>query len=298
MARCRDCQGTDFCVDHGDLICTDCGLVAQSHLLDDTPEWNNYDDDIDRSRVGAPASTLLTGKGPSSTVIPKTSKTWMISKFHDHMSLSYMDRALLKVYEEIEEVAGTQMELSGNTVETAKEFYKDIKEAKVTRGENHKALIACCVYYACKLNGGNREKFEIASAFGTEKSVFTHACKEFLDLVQDKPYFERLFTTSTGQRGIIYRTLRQLPISEKLIWPYVRKVEDAYDTLRAHGDGAFDSKTPKSILCALAVVCAPRIPGLEAVTKNEVRARCKISPATLNKALELVEDVFSRHPLR
>lgn len=297
--RCMDCKSTNFVEEHGDLVCDDCGLVAQSGLCDFEPEWHSYDDGIDRSRVGAASSGLLTTKGPESLVIPKTSKTWMMSKIHDHMSLCYKDRALIKIYEEIEEIAGTHMQLTGAVVDTAKHFYKDIKEAKVTRGENHKALVACCVYFACKENGCQREKVEVAEAFGIDKSVFTHACKEFLDLVQDKPYFDRLFEHSqSSERGVIYRTLQQLPVSSKLIWPFVRKVEDAYDTLRTHGDGLLDSKTPKSILCALAVVCAPKIPGLEAITKNEVKDRCKIAPATLNKALVLVEEVLAKHPLR
>lgn len=298
--RCTDCGSTEFVEDWhaGDLTCTECGLVAMSHLIDDSAEWNNYQDDgIDRSRVGAPSSSLYTNSSPMSTLIPKTSKTWLMSKIHDHMSISYKDRALNKVYQDIQKVCENVMHLGGGVIDTAKELYKDVKEAKVTRGDNHKAIVACCVYFACKLsdNGSKREKAEVSDAFEIERSLFTQACKIFQDLVKDKPYYDRLFEdTRSSERGIIYRTLRTLPIEdERSLWSFVGKVEDAYASLRVHGDGLLDAKTPHSIICALAVALAPKVKGLPEIGKPQVRECCKISAVTLNKTLALVEQVLS-----
>lgn len=281
----------------GDYVCGDCGLVAQGGIIDESPEWtNNAEDGIDRSRVGAPNSTLFSDS-LMSTAIGKGSigKMWLMAKIHEQTSMTYKDRSLLKVYQDIQKVGENAMQLPSSVLDTAKEFYKDIKEAKITRGENHKALVACCVYYACKLNQCKREKYEVSDAFAIDRSTFTQACKTFLDLVQDKPYYAKLFETqeSSSERGIIFRTLSALPIEgERTVWKFVTRVETAYERVRTRGDGLLDSKTPHSIICALAYLCAKEA-GLQ-FHRNQIKDCCKVSAVTLNKTIALVEEVMAR----
>lgn len=42
--QCRHCMSHNFRVDwaQGDRVCTDCGVVDESHLLDDRPEWRDF----------------------------------------------------------------------------------------------------------------------------------------------------------------------------------------------------------------------------------------------------------------
>jgi len=44
--HCRSCHSTAMITDwsQGDRICTNCGVVAQSRLVDDRPEWKNFND--------------------------------------------------------------------------------------------------------------------------------------------------------------------------------------------------------------------------------------------------------------
>jgi transcription initiation factor TFIIB len=50
----------------GDIICADCGLVLQSHVVDMRSEWRTFSNDDqgndDPSRVGEAANPLLNGK--------------------------------------------------------------------------------------------------------------------------------------------------------------------------------------------------------------------------------------------
>ena len=278
----------------GDYVCGDCGLVAQSGIIDESPEWiNNAEDGIERSRVGAPNSTLFTDC-LMSTAIGKNSKMWLMAKIHEQTSMSYKDRSLLKVYQDIQRIGEDTMHLPGTVLDAAKEFYKDIKEAKITRGENHKALVACCMYYACKMNQCKREKYEVSDAFAVDRSTFTQACKTFLDLVRDKPYYSKLFESSeSSDRGIIYRTLSALPIeNDRAVWKFVSRVETAYERVRTLGDGLLDSKTPHSIICALAFLCAKEA-DLQ-FHRNQIKEYCKVSSVTLNKTIALIEEVLSR----
>ncbi|KAL7563204.1 hypothetical protein ACA910_014478 [Epithemia clementina (nom. ined.)] len=50
--RCRGCSSTALRVDWaaGDRVCTNCGLVDEGHLLEERPEWRDFDDDNDLAK--------------------------------------------------------------------------------------------------------------------------------------------------------------------------------------------------------------------------------------------------------
>jgi transcription initiation factor TFIIB len=75
-AFCSDCKRqTEVVFDHsaGDTVCSECGLVLESHSIDETSEWRtfaNESGDNDPVRVGGPTNPLL-ADGGLSTVIAK-----------------------------------------------------------------------------------------------------------------------------------------------------------------------------------------------------------------------------------
>lgn len=79
-AYCSDCKKqTEVVFDHsaGDTVCSECGLVLESHSIDETSEWRtfaNESNDNDPNRVGGPSNPLLTDGGLS-TVIAKPNGT-------------------------------------------------------------------------------------------------------------------------------------------------------------------------------------------------------------------------------
>ena len=52
--RCRHCHSTKLITDwkQGDRVCTNCGVVAEGHLLDDRPEWKDFNDAEDIVKRG------------------------------------------------------------------------------------------------------------------------------------------------------------------------------------------------------------------------------------------------------
>ncbi|XP_010456391.1 PREDICTED: transcription initiation factor IIB-2-like [Camelina sativa] len=73
---CSDCKRhTEVVFDHsaGDTVCSECGLVLESHSIDETSEWRtfaNESGDTDPVRVGGPTNPLL-ADGGLTTVISK-----------------------------------------------------------------------------------------------------------------------------------------------------------------------------------------------------------------------------------
>lgn len=55
----------------GDTVCSECGLVLESHSIDETSEWRTFTDeaaDNDSVRVGGPTNPLLTDGGLSTVI--------------------------------------------------------------------------------------------------------------------------------------------------------------------------------------------------------------------------------------
>lgn len=79
-AYCSDCKkSTEVVFDHsaGDMVCSECGLVLESHSIDETSEWRTFANeagDNDPVRVGGSTNPLLSDGGLS-TVISKPNGT-------------------------------------------------------------------------------------------------------------------------------------------------------------------------------------------------------------------------------
>lgn len=73
---CSDCKkNTEIVVDYsaGDTVCSECGLVLESHSIDETPEWRTYPEELgdnDPVRVGGPTNPVL-ADSKLSTILSK-----------------------------------------------------------------------------------------------------------------------------------------------------------------------------------------------------------------------------------
>ncbi|KAF0436080.1 TFIIB-domain-containing protein [Gigaspora margarita] len=59
---------------NGDLVCGECGLVLDDHIIDTRSEWRTFQNDYnekDASRVGAPADPFLPGAALKTTISSK-----------------------------------------------------------------------------------------------------------------------------------------------------------------------------------------------------------------------------------
>ena len=73
--RCEDCNKTNFVINRaeGTLVCTSCGLVSQSRLIDETSEWRNFSNDNGdgtntRDRVGGKLNPYVSDFGLTTMV--------------------------------------------------------------------------------------------------------------------------------------------------------------------------------------------------------------------------------------
>ncbi|XP_073016449.1 transcription initiation factor IIB-2-like [Primulina huaijiensis] len=184
---CTDCKrNTEVVFDHaaGDTVCSECGLVLESRSIDESSEWRTFADesgDHDPNRVGGPVNPFL-ADAALSTVISRSA-----NGSNADSSLARLqnrggdpDRAIVLAFKTISSMAD-RLSLVTTIKDRASELYKRLEDQKCTRGRNLEALVAGCIYIACRQEGKPRTVKEICSmvAGGATKKEIGRA-KEFI----------------------------------------------------------------------------------------------------------------------
>jgi transcription initiation factor TFIIB len=73
VVKCLECQSRNLVYDEnrGERHCEDCGLLLEEGIVDQSPEWREFNeggDATNRSRVGAPVTNLIHDKGLSTQI--------------------------------------------------------------------------------------------------------------------------------------------------------------------------------------------------------------------------------------
>ncbi|KAI9593243.1 transcription initiation factor IIB [Syncephalis fuscata] len=167
---CRDCRRDPpnlvECFAEGDLVCGDCGLVLGDRIVDTRSEWRTFsNEDEDPSRVGGSANPLLNGT-QLDTIISKldggSGASRNLSKTHGRASAVKGERHLVQTYKEISAMCDA-IGLPRLIGDAAKHLYKQVDERKLLRGKSNDALIAACIFIACRQEGVTRTFKEICA---------------------------------------------------------------------------------------------------------------------------------------
>ncbi|RWR96670.1 transcription initiation factor IIB-like protein [Cinnamomum micranthum f. kanehirae] len=185
---CPDCKkSTEVVFDHsaGDTVCFECGLVLEAHSIDETSEWRtfaNESGDNDPVRVGGPSNPLL-ADGGLTTVISKPNGVQ-----GDFLSSSLgrwqnrganPDRSLIQAFKTMATMSD-RLGLVATIKDRACEIYKKVEDLKSIRGRNQDAILAACLYIACRQEEKPRTVKEICSvANGATKKEIGRA-KEYI----------------------------------------------------------------------------------------------------------------------
>ncbi|XP_052477069.1 transcription initiation factor IIB-2 isoform X1 [Gossypium raimondii] len=204
---CSDCKRqTEVVFDHsaGDTVCSECGLVLESHSIDETSEWRtfaNESGDNDPVRVGGPTNPLL-ADGGLSTVIAKpngASGEFLSSSLGRWQNRgSNPDRGLIVAFKTIATMSD-RLGLVATIKDRANEIYKKVEDQKSSRGRNQDALLAACLYIACRQEDKPRTvKASLNLAFQLEIcSVANGATKK--EIGRAKEYIVKQLGLETGQ---------------------------------------------------------------------------------------------------
>ncbi|GKA68411.1 transcription initiation factor IIB-2, partial [Tanacetum coccineum] len=146
----------------GDTVCSECGLVLESHSIDETSEWrtfaNESGDNDHHVRVGGPTNILLNDGGLSTVISKPNFLSSSLGRWPNP------DRSLILAFKTIATMYD-QLGLVATIKDCANEIFKKLEDQKKSsRGRNQDATLAACLYSACRQEDKPRTVKEICSA--------------------------------------------------------------------------------------------------------------------------------------
>lgn len=271
--ECKNCKSIDIMIDEGNYICKGCSTLL-GRFIDMQAEWRYYGNDdnktSDPTRCGMPVNDLLPNSSLGSIISNQFNESYdmkLIRKYHMWNSMSYKERSLFNIFDNIT-IHAANSGIPTSIIEEAKVFYKKLSESKISRGENRSGLIASSIYMSCKSNKVPRSTKEIAKIFNLKLTTMTRGCKKFQDIMN-------MNLDSSCPVDFIQRFSSKLKISKE-VKELCKQVVEKADELNIVSEN-----TPPSIAAASIFLCNV-VCGL-GISKKDLANACEISQVTLTK---------------
>jgi len=186
---CPECEGnliTD--TEHGETVCSECGLVVEQDSVDRGPEWRAFDSSErdSKSRVGAPTTNMMHDKGLSTNIgwqdkdaygkslssrqrqRMQRLRTWN-ERFRTRDS---KERNLKQALGEIDRMASA-LGLPDNVRETASVIYRRALSENLLPGRSIEGVATAALYAAARQAGNPRSLDEISAVSRVDKMELT-----------------------------------------------------------------------------------------------------------------------------
>jgi transcription initiation factor TFIIB len=276
--------------EHGETVCSECGLVVEEDSVDRGPEWRAFDasERDSKSRVGAPTTKMMHDKGLSTnigwqnkdaygkTLSPKQReqmqrlRTWN-ERFRTRDS---KERNLKQALGEIDRMASA-LGLPENVRETASVIYRRALGEDLLPGRSIEGVATAALYAAARQAGTPRSLDEIAGVSRVDKMELT---RTYRYIVREL----KLEIEPADPEQYVPRFASDLGLSDEA-------ERRARGLLRnAKSRGIHSGKSPVGL--AAAAVYAAALLTNEKVTQSEVSEVASISEVTIrNRYKELLE---------
>ncbi len=190
--KCPECGGKRIIRDyeHGELLCSDCGLIIAENIQDLGPEWRVFDAEQKekKARGGVPIKYMRPNKGlvteidqynkdsRGGKISPKRqAQLYRMRKWHKRVSIATsMERNLVIALAELDRVASA-LGLPDNVKESAALLYRRAVKEELIRGRLIESVVAAVIYAICRLQGIPRTRGEIARVSGVEEKEIGRA---------------------------------------------------------------------------------------------------------------------------
>ncbi len=182
----------------GDIVCTSCGLVLCDRVIDTRSEWRTFsnDDDAhgsDPNRVGEVANSLQDDEGLRTQVDTRAAggSAKLAAKLHSTNRKSQSDKVnndLQDGYRTITNMVNI-MQAGSQVGQGAMHIYKLAYENGQLKGKPKEAVLAGCVFIACRQCGEARtfrEVFAITQVPKKEIAQVFKSLEAFLNKIQAK----------------------------------------------------------------------------------------------------------------
>jgi len=171
---CPICKSTERTVDdsRAEVSCAHCGLVFEESMIDHRPEWMNFGDGKNRSRVGSPLSYGRVDRGLSTQInrsdVAKNCDSNNIAQMH--RPIKWQRRACFSKGRErnlalalnIIDFHSSNLGIPRDVREDASLIYRTLSKKGCIRGRSIDAMVSASIYAACRRNNIPRNLHEIS----------------------------------------------------------------------------------------------------------------------------------------
>jgi len=303
--NCKNCKSSDFITDYsvGDVICTKCGVVQESHIFNDEAEWNNYSEDGVLGKSMARCGPALDYTNPyenTNLFVPKN--LWSIyydsegvkrysnlSRLQMRMSYTSKQRAFNEGKYSFEHIRGI-LNLTETVFNTAKLYWGIILKTDILkRGANRTGMKACCVFYACLSEKQQRTREEIAKAFGfIGSNDFTKGEKIFREIFEKNGDYSWILYKNSENELMYARYVKELKL------PY--QMNNLMNRIKEHCKDHFLGIAAKSEIAGLLCYSCKELLGYKHPNKSEIATIIGICNPTLNKVIEIIKYYYTQNP--
>lgn len=262
----------------GDTLCTQCAVIVESHMLDQSPEW--YGDTNARANLPGRYDEYL-GPQLGTTLGGGVKKRYAEPDPHSQK------RAGLK---EIERLMGLMKFDSDHLFcQSAKMIFSDYADARKQQSRtvriNEMTLVAAgALYFGYKSHqqvGSSRGVAEICEECGVRMNDLTGVLKDYKNLLTDKPYHKTLFVTVVPE-DLLIRTVDKIEFENVAVKNQVlKRSREMFETIRQQS--LLEGRTPKTVLSAVLFRACNEASAK--VTKTILFTACGVSNVIMNKAI-------------
>ncbi|MEK6844587.1 MAG: TFIIB-type zinc ribbon-containing protein [Nanoarchaeota archaeon] len=180
IKRCPECGSVSLTYDDqkGEISCNECGLLIEEKMVDTGQDvGGQFDKSEKKGRGGAPISMQKYDKGLTTNVgeisdiykleAGQTRKFLRLKKWQERVSTS-IERNLRLAMAELRRVASF-LNLPSVIRDEASRIYNYVLQRGLVRGRSMEAVIASCIYAACRSYNIPRTLDEIAGASDVER---------------------------------------------------------------------------------------------------------------------------------
>jgi transcription initiation factor TFIIB len=273
---CPECEGTVVTdEEHGERVCSDCGLVVETDSIDRGPEWRAFDsaERDNKSRVGAPTTTMMHDKGLSTNI------GWQDKDAYGKTLSSRQRRQMQRLRTWNERFRTREMAsalgLPENVRETASVIYRRALDEDLLPGRSIEGVATASLYASARQAGMPRSLDEIARVSRVDRMELTRTYRYVVRELS-------LEIQPADPESYVPRFASDLDLSDET-------ERRARDLLRnAKGTAILSGKSPVGL--AAAAVYAASLLTNQAVTQSQVSDVADISEVTIrNRYKELLE---------
>lgn len=176
----------------GDMVCESCGIVVGARIIDNRSEWRTFANDDqagdDPSRVGGTQDAFVDGEAlHTSVAYGDTKSARVLSRIQNQTTADKGQKNLMEGYKQIVAYCET-INMGQNVTNAAKHIFKLVDKHKILKGKPQEAIIAGCIFIACRQNNVGRTFREIYNLTAVSKKevgrVFK-ALQNFLQKIQE-----------------------------------------------------------------------------------------------------------------